>query len=65
LVDWFHSYLDDRHSFVHISGMLSFSFLIKSGVPQNSTLGPLIFTNILMTFVILFTILVTFYLLTI
>jgi hypothetical protein len=65
LVDLFHSYLDDRHSFVHISGMLSFSFLVKSGVPQNSTSGLLIFTNILMTFVILFTILVTFYLLTI
>jgi sarcosine oxidase/L-pipecolate oxidase len=42
-VDWFHSYLVNRQSFVHISGTLSFSYLVKSGVPQGSTLGPLIF----------------------
>jgi hypothetical protein len=42
-VDWFHSYLDNRHSSVHISGTLSFSFLVKSGVPQSPTLDSLLF----------------------
>jgi hypothetical protein len=42
-VDWFHSYLDNRHSSVRISGTLSLSFLVKSVVPQGSTLGPLLF----------------------
>jgi hypothetical protein len=42
-VDWFHSYLDNRHSSVRISVMLLFSYLLESGVPQGSTLGPLIF----------------------
>jgi hypothetical protein len=42
-VDWFHSYLDNRHPSVRISGMLSVSFLVKSGVPQGFTLDPLLF----------------------
>jgi sarcosine oxidase/L-pipecolate oxidase len=42
-VDWFHSYLVNRHSSVHISGMLLFFFLVKSGVPKGSTIGPLLF----------------------
>jgi hypothetical protein len=42
-VDWFHSYLVNRKCFVRISGTLSFSYLVKSGVPQGSTLGPLLF----------------------
>jgi hypothetical protein len=29
-VDWFHSYHDNRHSSVRISGTLSFSFTVKS-----------------------------------
>jgi hypothetical protein len=29
-VDWFHSYLDNTHSFVRISVTLSFSFTVKS-----------------------------------
>jgi hypothetical protein len=42
-VNWFHSYLDNRHSPVCISGTLLFSILVKSGAPQGSTLGPLLF----------------------
>jgi hypothetical protein len=42
-VDWFHSYLVNRQCFVRISGTLSFSYLVKSGVPQGSTLCPLLF----------------------
>jgi hypothetical protein len=42
-VDWFHSYLSNRQSFVRISGTLSFPYLVKCGVPQDSTLGPLLF----------------------
>jgi hypothetical protein len=38
-VDWFHN----RHVSVRISGTLSFPFLVKSGVPQGSTLGLLLF----------------------
>jgi hypothetical protein len=41
-VDWFHSYLDNRHSSVRISGTLSFSFIVKCGVPQGSTIVPLL-----------------------
>jgi hypothetical protein len=42
-VDWFHSYLVNRQPFVRISGTLSFSYLVKSGLPLCSTLGPLLF----------------------
>jgi hypothetical protein len=42
-VDWFHSYLYNRQSFVRISGNLSFPYLVKCGVPQGSILGPLLF----------------------
>jgi hypothetical protein len=42
-VDWFHSYRSNRQSFVRISGTLSFPHLVKCGVPQGSTLRPLIF----------------------
>jgi hypothetical protein len=62
-VDWFRSYLDNRHSSVRISGTLSFSFTVKSGVTQGSTLGPLLFNIFIIIFVILFLILYTFYLL--
>jgi hypothetical protein len=42
-VGWFHSYLDNRHYSVRISGTLSFCFTANSGVPQGPTLGPLLF----------------------
>jgi hypothetical protein len=41
----FHSYLFNRQSFVRISRILSFPYLVKCGVPQGSTLGPLLFIN--------------------
>jgi hypothetical protein len=40
--DRFHSSLVIRQSFVRTSGTVSFSYLVKSGVPQGFTLGPLI-----------------------
>jgi hypothetical protein len=43
VVDWFHSYLFNRQSFVRISGTLSSSYLVKSGAPQGSTLVLLLF----------------------
>jgi hypothetical protein len=42
-VDWFQINLINRQSFVRISEILSFSYLVRSGVPQDSTLGPLFF----------------------
>jgi hypothetical protein len=47
-VDCFQSYLVDRQYSVRISGTLSFSYLVKSGAPQGSTLGHLILIYLLM-----------------
>jgi hypothetical protein len=40
---WFHSYLTNRQSSVRISGTLTCLYGVKCGVPQGSTLGPLLF----------------------
>ena len=40
---WFEEYLTNRQHFVSINGVNSNFLTAKSGVPQGSTLGPLIF----------------------
>jgi hypothetical protein len=42
-VNWFHNYLTNRQLSVRMSGTLSSSYVVKSGVPQGSTSGPLFF----------------------
>ena len=43
LLEWFSSYLDQRHQRVVLEGSLSDFKQINAGVPQGSILGPLLF----------------------
>ena len=42
-LDWFRSYLSGRQQFVYLKNMKSTKLNIKTGVPQGSILGPVLF----------------------
>lgn len=43
VISWFHSYLNNRTQCVKIDSSLSPNYLLESGVPQGSVLGPVLF----------------------
>ena len=43
LLSWFTNYLENRTQCVVISGHVSYTKSLKSGIPQGSILGPLLF----------------------
>ena len=44
VLNWFDSFLKDRHQTVHIDNFVSDSFMLTSRVPQGSVLAPLLFS---------------------
>ena len=42
-LEWFHSYLSNRNQYAQIGNINSASLTIGCGIPQGSTLGPLLF----------------------
>ncbi len=42
-IDWFASYLSNREQVCNINGSISSPKIIKTGIPQGSILGPLLF----------------------
>ena len=42
-LEWFHSYLSNRTQYAQIGNINSASLTIRCGIPQGSTLGPLLF----------------------
>ena len=42
-LNWFKSYLSDRHQYIDLNGTTSDMLTLSTGVPQGSILGPLLF----------------------
>jgi len=42
-LEWFHSYLSNRAQYVQIGNIKLASLTVRCGIPQGSTLGPLLF----------------------
>lgn len=43
VLDWFHSYLSNRHQFVKPGGIIGDPSILKYGIPQGIVLGPILF----------------------